>query len=471
MNFNLLKNKIYYSIIVMKIFNMLSFLFSSLSLTLAAPTAPTALNTCNCNNPYMMDIYQPTCGKNGITYSNRCSAICHGHTSVDHFGSCIPKKSETGFSCYDKIDNDKDGLTDCEDPDCANTISYCKHGKNAHRCNYKNQAAIIKQIKLSCCGTTTCENLPNVCSSACAKVFIPYYRKCGHRYLRGHRDHIYKRNSKGHTNRHINRHINRHTKGHINRHINRHTNNRRGMQTISSHCKDTWKNTCPNLVKEGYCKKGTLVSLLKQKCPKSCGFCRKTPIPTNLQRMAMRCYPVYREEFANHKKYTNTNIPTTCTLWNDGCNNCGVNNGKLTFCTRMMCIRKGRPHCVKYKGIAVISAKPIAKCNEIALVNVLKGCENTLLNDMKKISKNICSSPCVRKMVRFYNKCYNAPSLQNFFKNIDLKMIKPCEEGIHFIRPAIPLGGRRDSHNCVTSAGYTWCGPLKKCVRRWKTPC
>ncbi len=29
------------------------------------------------------------------------------------------------------------------------------------------------------------------------------------------------------------------------------------------------------------------------------------------------------------------------------------------------------------------------------------------------------------------------------------------------------VGGDRDSHGCIPSAGYTWCAPLNKCVRPW----
>ncbi len=29
------------------------------------------------------------------------------------------------------------------------------------------------------------------------------------------------------------------------------------------------------------------------------------------------------------------------------------------------------------------------------------------------------------------------------------------------------VGGDRDSHGCIPSAGYVWCAPLNKCVRPW----
>lgn len=34
-----------------------------------------------------------------------------------------------------------------------------------------------------------------------------------------------------------------------------------------------------------------------------------------------------------------------------------------------------------------------------------------------------------------------------------------------------PIGGNKDAHGCLISAGYTWCARLKKCVRLSETPC
>lgn len=33
------------------------------------------------------------------------------------------------------------------------------------------------------------------------------------------------------------------------------------------------------------------------------------------------------------------------------------------------------------------------------------------------------------------------------------------------------LGGDRDGSGCKSSAGYTWCAPMGRCVRPWLTPC
>jgi len=33
------------------------------------------------------------------------------------------------------------------------------------------------------------------------------------------------------------------------------------------------------------------------------------------------------------------------------------------------------------------------------------------------------------------------------------------------------VGGDRDSHGCIGSAGYTWCEAKQKCLRPWEEPC
>jgi hypothetical protein len=39
-------------------------------------------------------------------------------------------------------------------------------------------------------------------------------------------------------------------------------------------------------------------------------------------------------------------------------------------------------------------------------------------------------------------------------------------------RPTDPiLGGDKDEHGCIGSAGYIWCEPLNKCIRPWEEEC
>lgn len=46
----------------------------------------------------------------------------------------------------------------------------------------------------------------------------------------------------------------------------------------------------------------------------------------------------------------NPTIPKDCVSWFDGCNTCGVENGKLTMCTMMYCETPAEPYCQKFSG-------------------------------------------------------------------------------------------------------------------------
>jgi hypothetical protein len=37
--------------------------------------------------------------------------------------------------------------------------------------------------------------------------------------------------------------------------------------------------------------------------------------------------------------------------------------------------------------------------------------------------------------------------------------------------PVSVVGGDKDIHGCIGSAGYSWCGTKAKCLRVWEEPC
>jgi hypothetical protein len=44
--------------------------------------------------------------------------------------------------------------------------------------------------------------------------------------------------------------------------------------------------------------------------------------------------------------------------------------------------------------------------------------------------------------------------------------------GVDITAAETPLvGGDRDEHGCIGSAGYTWCEAKQKCIREWEEPC
>lgn len=46
-----------------------------------------------------------------------------------------------------------------------------------------------------------------------------------------------------------------------------------------------------------------------------------------------------------------------------------------------------------------------------------------------------------------------------------IETVKDTIKDIHL------LGGDRDEHGCIPSAGYVWCEKLQKCIRPWEEKC
>ena len=54
------------------------------------------------------------------------------------------------------------------------------------------------------------------------------------------------------------------------------------------------------------------------------------------------------------------------------------------------------------------------------------------------------------------------------FIGLDIKSIVP---GVTPTPTPPLLGGDRDAHGCIPSAGYGWCEVKQKCLRTWEEPC
>ena len=57
--------------------------------------------------------------------------------------------------------------------------------------------------------------------------------------------------------------------------------------------------------------------------------------------------------------------------------------------------------------------------------------------------------------------------IEDVFDSIEDKVEEVADSLIN--RPL--LGGDRDEHGCIPSAGYIWCEELQECIRPWETPC
>ena len=63
--------------------------------------------------------------------------------------------------------------------------------------------------------------------------------------------------------------------------------------------------------------------------------------------------PLTGETIFHNTPAQDVDIPATCSLWENGCTTCGVNDGRLTFCSMVICqYSKCLPHCTQYEDDA-----------------------------------------------------------------------------------------------------------------------
>lgn len=97
-----------------------------------------------------------------------------------------------------------------------------------------------------------------------------------------------------------------------------------------------------------------------------------------------RNYPGICTDQCVYTCYFDEVIPKDCISWYDGCNNCGVQNGKLTMCTMRECRNYGVPRCTQYKTpTPTVTSSPVPTncslwydgCNTCFVENgVIGGC-------------------------------------------------------------------------------------------------
>lgn len=49
--------------------------------------------------------------------------------------------------------------------------------------------------------------------------------------------------------------------------------------------------------------------------------------------------------------------------------------------------------------------------------------------------------------------------------------ISGCMNKVEEVNEVELIGGDRDEHGCIGSAGYTWCESKQKCLRVWEEDC
>ena len=64
--------------------------------------------------------------------------------------------------------------------------------------------------------------------------------------------------------------------------------------------------------------------------------------------------------------------------------------------------------------------------------------------------------------------CTSKNTSNSVEKSVDTTQVETVKDTIKDIHL---LGGDRDEHGCIPSAGYIWCEKLQKCIRPWEEKC
>lgn len=81
-------------------------------------------------------------------------------------------------------------------------------------------------------------------------------------------------------------------------------------------------------------------------------------------------------------------------------------------------------------------------------------------------------SCCTSKNAQTSNKEQTGIKEDTITQKIDTTMAEAEKEVISdSVKVPHIVGGDRDEHGCIPSAGYVWCEKLGKCIRPWEEKC
>ena len=115
----------------------------------------------------------PTCWGDSFTFARCCP---RGSASGVAKGSA----TESGVQCRDGLDNDNDGVADCDDPDCQGRPVCLRPaaGPGGFECSVSE----LSRITSSYCpeAADASHRTPSTCPAECAVQFSPWYSGCEH---------------------------------------------------------------------------------------------------------------------------------------------------------------------------------------------------------------------------------------------------------------------------------------------------
>lgn len=169
--------------------------------------------------------------------------------------------------------------------------------------------------------------------------------------------------------------------------------------------------------------------------------------------------------------------PASCKVWYDGCNTCTreYEGGPLS-CTEVQCIWNAGSSCKEY--FASSSGTLPAFCS-YGTPGLRRGASGSAVSALQQYlqSQGLLNAsatgyfgPATEAAIKSWQSQQGIVSSGDSYTT-GFGAVGP-RTWSYLRRLCTPIvGGDRDAHGCIGSAGYTWCASLSQCIRSWETQC
>ncbi len=170
--------------------------------------------------------------------------------------------------------------------------------------------------------------------------------------------------------------------------------------------------------------------------------------------------------------------PASCKVWYDGCNTCTREyaGGPLS-CTEVQCIWNAGSSCKEY--FAPDSGTSVPAFCQYGTPVLRRGASGSAVSALQEYlqaqgylsaSATGYYGPATEGAVQQWQAQQGLVTSGSAYTT-GWGAVGP-RTWSYLRRVCTPIvGGDRDAHGCIGSAGYTWCSSLNQCIRSWETTC
>lgn len=172
------------------------------------------------------------------------------------------------------------------------------------------------------------------------------------------------------------------------------------------------------------------------------------------------------------------NPPDSCKTWYDGCNTCSRSAAGMPLaCTQMYCVQNAGAKCLAYFDSTGTTGTPVF-CR-YPNMNLRRGMGGEAVSALQQFLQD--EGFLQSTATGYYGGMTETAVREWQAKNGLVSDGNAYTTGWGAVGPrtwsalrarCVPVvGGDRDEHGCIPSAGYSWCGAKNKCLRTWEESC